>query len=164
MGSTGWSFEKGVYTEGNESLPNPGRGWYQVFSFAAEVPIDESELHWSVNPQEQLAFVQLDIGKFRDLPISEEALSNIGRILRFFRSQKQEVILRVVYDKVGKAIEKEPSFLSRVKEHIRQIGPIIEENANTIYTTQGIFVGNWGEMHGSKFLKQETMIDLINTF
>jgi hypothetical protein len=117
-----------------------------------------------VNPKDQLAFVQFDIGRFRDLPISESALINLDRILRFFRSHRQEVILRVVYDRIGKAIEKEPSFFSRVKEHIMQIGPVLEANATAIYTTQGVFVGNWGEMHGSKFLKQENLVELVHTF
>jgi hypothetical protein len=163
-GNSTWIFEKETFREGTMFLPNPGRGWYQVYAFDAAVPINENEMQWSVSRLEQLVFVQLDIGSFRNQPISEEALQNTDRILRFFRREKKEVILRVVYDTVGKGIEKEPSFLSQVKEHIRQLGEILEKNANAIYTTQGVFVGNWGEMHGSKFLKQETLKDLIKTF
>jgi hypothetical protein len=163
-GNDTWVFEKEVFKETAVFLPNPGRGWYQVYAFDAAIPIDENELQWSVSKQEQLIFMQLDIGRFRSQPISEEALSNIERIFNFFRREKKEVILRVVYDTIGRGIEKEPSFLSQVKDHIWQIGPIIERNANVIYTTQGVFVGNWGEMHGSKFLKQETLKDLIHTY
>ena len=41
---------------------------------------------------------------------------------------------------------------------------VLNEHKKAIYLMQGIFVGNYGEMHGSKFLGQEDFMTLLNTF
>ena len=47
---------------------------------------------------------------------------------------------------------------------MEQVGPVLNEHKKAIYLMQGIFVGNYGEMHGSKFLGQEDFMTLLNTF
>jgi hypothetical protein len=158
-----WIFQKTSYVESDDPLPNPGRGYYSIHSFPVQEPVREEELRSGICKEHQLALVRLDIGAYRDRPIEEAALENIRRILAVFRREKQEVILRTVYDTAGRGMEKEPPFLAGVVEHIGQLGPVFRENRDVIYTLQGVFVGNWGEMHGSRFLKGETLRLLLET-
>ena len=46
-------------------------------------------------------------------------------------------------------------------EHIRQTAPIMKKNSDIILTTQGIFVGSWGEMHTSRYINPENIADII---
>lgn len=68
-------------------------------------------------------------------------------------------------------MENEPSSIKIVKSHMKQLGSIICEHMGEkkslpgkILVHQGLFVGSWGEMHGSKFLTEARMKELSDTF
>ncbi len=68
-------------------------------------------------------------------------------------------------------MENEPSSIKIVKSHMKQLGSIICERMSKkeslpgkILVHQGLFVGSWGEMHGSKFLTEARMKELSDTF
>ena len=98
--------------------------------------------------------VRFDIGAFRGMSLSEEALEYADEILKCFHSRGKEIILRVLYDTQGKGMEREPTLFSIVLTHMRQLGAVVRAYESDILITQGLFIGNWGEMHGSKFLDQ----------
>lgn len=49
-----------------------------------------------------------------------------------------------------------------IETHIRQIAPLINEYADTIFCVQGLFVGDYGEMHDSAFVNDADMSALLN--
>ena len=159
----GWTLQKSCYKETTQPLYNPGCGWYQIYSFAAGQQVDIQELKWCICREETLALVLIDIGAFADQPITKEALENIETILSFFAKQEKDMILRITYDREGKGLEKEPNSLAMIVHHRKQLGDIIPKYAKHIFIIQGLFVGNWGEMHGSKFLSDEKMQQLAST-
>ena len=93
--------------------------------------------------------VRFDIGAFRGMSLSEEALEYADEILKCFHSRGKEIILRVLYDTQGKGMEREPTLFSIVLTHMRQLGAVVRAYESDILITQGLFIGNWGEMHGS---------------
>lgn len=137
---------------------NPARGWYRVYSFDVNEGINEEEMKHCIDQRERLALVMADIGCCRTSPLSSKMLFNIREIFSFFKKNGMEMILRVVYDREGKGVLKEPPLLSMVLEHIEQVGGIIKEYSGAIHTLQGVFVGNWGEMHGSRYLNRHITI------
>ena len=154
--------------ESSAPLYNPGCGWYHVYTFEAAPPADGRPVEQEVwldeaCLEEQLALVLIDIGAFRAESISEEALLHIRRIFAFFRRADKQMILRFVYDRQGKGQEREPALFSLVKRHMEQLGTCIREYAEDILVVQGVFVGNWGEMHGSRFLDDDSMCMLMQT-
>lgn len=183
--------KKADYSESREPLGNPGCGWYHVYSFEVEagqdpaasvvsatageagsLPVasevrdmaDEVRGYLSaVSEGEQLALVRMNIGAFRDKELSAGALLYIEKILGVFRENGKQMILRIAYDTEGKGLAREPLILNLVKRHIEQLGVLIERYAEDILVVQGILVGNWGEMHGSKFLSAYSMTELMNT-
>lgn len=146
------SFQKGDLTETAEIFSNPARGWYQIHSFAVDQEPDWEELARCLGPEDTLAMVLLDIGGYRDRDLDGEATDRIRRILRFFAERKYDCILRAVYDRAGKAAEREPSFFEQVLAHLRQVLAAAGEVPGSVFVYQGVLVGNWGEMHGSRFL------------
>lgn len=166
--ASGLVFQRAQLLESADSLHNPGCGWYHVYTFQAqpseEFPSVEEEV-WldEACREEVLALVLVDIGAFRAGELSGEALDHISRILDFFRENRKQMILRLVYDRVGKGMMNEPSSRQLVKRHMEQIGGILRPYAAHILVIQGIFVGNWGEMHGSKFLDADSLCELLHT-
>ena len=125
-----WEFSQEVLEEGEEILyENPERGWYEIYTFPVEEKIDPQELKWSLHEQETLALVLLDLQKFREKPLDEQAIYNIKTILYFFASHKKDVILRPVYDREGKGLEAEPESFELVLTHLIQIGEVLEKRS-----------------------------------
>ncbi len=137
-----------------KDVRNPGRGWYRIYTYT----LGESEncdLPPVLYEGESLALVLINIGAYRDGPITEKGLSTIEHILSAFAESNVDMILRIVYDTQGKGIENEPASFSQVTAHVRQIGAVLLKYAEYISVFQGLFVGSWGEMHTSKFLSEK---------
>lgn len=149
------------FTEVTVERKNPARGWYQIFTFWAEQEPDWEELGWCIQSQDALALVLINIGHYQDKDLEEADLNRIRKILRFFQENKQDVILRIVYDHEGKAMEKEPFFFAQVLRHLEQVGTILQEFAELIFVFQGVLIGNWGEMHTSRFLRRDKLEKMI---
>lgn len=154
-------FNSSEFCEITDDLNNPFRGWYQIYPFCAEKETDFGELIWCLRKEETCAMALIDIGAYKDRDLDETALGHIHQILGFFDEQKKDIILRVVYDREGKGAEHEPSLISQIIAHIKQLEPLIQEYRRRIVFFEGMLVGNWGEMHGSRFLAANNML-LLN--
>ncbi len=153
-------FQKANLFETTDTLNNPARGWFQLFSFLAHETPDFERIKWCSTSNSTFALVIINIGAFQDEPLSEEALQNIREILRFFVKKEFDIILRVTYDHEGYALEREPFFFAQVKEHLAQISVIVKEFQEFIFIYQGMLIGNWGEMHTSKFVTPPRLKEL----
>lgn len=154
-------FQKNSLHESLEQIKNPGRGWYRIYTYdlAQELP----ELYIACE-EETIALLLIDIGAFKNEHIPESALVYLEKILRFFKKNEKKVILRPVYDTTGHGMEREPGTLQIVKEHMQQLGEVIERYAENILVVQGIMIGDWGEMHGSKFLSDKHLKELTKEY
>lgn len=159
-GKVKFDFQKADLTEKAEELKNPGRGWYEIYPFQIEEEPDLRRLSWCAENSDTIALVLLDIGAYQKKALDDKALENMRSILHFFAENQYDVILRVVYDRHGKAAEREPFFYGQVKEHLKQLMPVVKEFEQTIFVYQGMLIGNWGEMHTSRFLSPTKLKEL----
>lgn len=157
-----WKFRSEKLEESRQALLNPARGWYSVYTFCVEQKIKPEELKWSLREDETVALVLLDIVAFRDRPLDIQALDNIRDILRFFEDYKKDVVFRPVYDREGKGQQHEPEDFSLVLTHLRQIGELLSVERYSVFVFQGLLVGSWGEMHTSRYLSEDCLIQLWN--
>lgn len=154
--------------ESTRALKNPVCGWYHIYTFDLS---NKSFLYIDCE-EEELVLLIIDIHAFRGCEqIPKEALEYFSSILTFFEQHDKGIILRIVYDTKGRGMENEPSSIKIVKSHMKQLGSIICEHMSKkeslpgkILVHQGLFVGSWGEMHGSKFLIEARMKELSDTF
>ena len=158
----GRSFHKAKYTESTEILCNPDRGFYQMFTIIVGVENDYDEFEACLVPTERLVFLMVDISLYREEDLPPDALMEIRRAIFFFKERNKDVILRVVYDHQGNALIYEPSLFGQVKSHMVQIAELLASCHQEIFVYQGLLVGNWGEMHTSKFVSKSTMRELVN--
>lgn len=165
----GREFIRADYRESSIRLQNPGCGWYHVYTFTGKPPADGRGVRdetWLDEEcrEERLALVLIDIGDYRSSAIPDEALIHIEEIFMFFRQEDKQMILRFAYDIRGEALMREPSDIALVKQHMEQLGSILCRYAEDILVIQGILVGNWGEMHGSRFLDEISLRSLVRTW
>lgn len=160
-----WSHNSGrfipeKFLESIEELGNPARGWYQIYTFQGDVPFEPEETRWCLKTGEALVLVLVDISAYQKVAIDNAGLQNIRNILEWFGQQGKDVILRVVYDREGKGMEREPSQFELVKTHLEQIAGILRTLEKPIFLYQGLLVGSWGEMHSSRYLVKERLVQL----
>ncbi len=155
-----WNFEQSDLRETTEAFINPARGWYQIYTFPADEEPDFEEQKWCLNREDTLALVLIDIGHFRAKNLDSQVLERICRILSFFAENRYDCIVRAVYDHEGRALVREPVDFAVVQAHLRQIGGVIALSAPSVFVFQGMLLGNWGEMHGSRFLDTRRMAEL----
>lgn len=144
--------KKAKFIEIADEITNPERGWYQIHTFKLGEEIDLTDHEYTLNSTDTLALVLIDISAYRDRKLDDVALRGLRRIFDFFRDYRLDMIVRVVYDTIGRCMETEPEEESIVIEHMSQLGPILSEYAGEVFVYQGLLIGNWGEMHSSKFL------------
>lgn len=147
-----WNFQKADLQEEKRKLENPSRGWYRIYTFEVEKAPDFQPMLWCDLEGDTLVMVILNIGAYKEKALDEQGLEHIREILRFFAKKQYEIILRITYDHEGKALEREPFFFSTVTGHLKQLIPVWNEYCEHIFVYQGLLIGNWGEMHTSRFL------------
>ena len=140
------------FVETGDEIINPDRGWYQIHTFKLGDDFTMKDREYTLNSTDTLAFLLIDISKYRTMPLDELAVSQLRMIFNFFRDYRLDMIVRVVYDTVGRCMETEPDDESVITGHMNTLGPILKEYSGEIYVYQGLLIGNWGEMHSSKFL------------
>ncbi|MBO7698593.1 MAG: DUF4832 domain-containing protein, partial [Erysipelotrichaceae bacterium] len=67
------------------------------------------------------------------------------------RKTEKHLIVRFLYDTDGHARDSEPEDIDIIYTHMDQLSDVLKENEDIIYTLQGLLIGNWGEMNGSRF-------------
>ncbi|MBR6665462.1 MAG: DUF4832 domain-containing protein [Lachnospiraceae bacterium] len=147
-----WNFQKADLREIKGKLENPSRGWYRIYTFEVEKTPDFQPMLWCDLEGDTLVMIILNIGAYKEKALDEQGLEHIREILRFFAKKQYEIILRITYDHEGKALEREPFFFSVVTGHMQQLIPVWKEFCEHIFVYQGLLIGNWGEMHTSRFL------------
>lgn len=146
--------------ECSTAVRNPGCGWYHLYTFDAA---KTDEPLYVACEEEELVLLRIGIGAFTSGAIPQESMEWIRKILTFFQDRQKGMILRFAYDLEGKGLEHEPGSMKTVQEHMRQIGEVIREFSEDVYAVQGILIGNWGEMHGSRYLTPGGFQTLVRT-
>lgn len=146
------NFIPALLQESTQACANPGCGWYRIVYFDAAECLTNQIDQAGQNKNYVLELVVIDIGGFRDQDLTEEGSAHIRGILEWYRRIGLQIVLRVVYDRIGKAPEREPFLFRQVQRHMQQVAEILKEYRDVIFIYQGVLVGNWGEMHTSKYL------------
>ena len=145
------------FHESDRVLLNPNRGFYHMHGFV----ISDEETDYRENlayrycrdTETALTMMEINLQNYRSGDISQAGLDNIERLLDTLERTDKQWILRVLYDWDGVNEQVEPEKLEIILRHMEQIGPLLKEHRASIFTLQGLFIGNWGEMNGTKFLE-----------
>lgn len=147
-----------------ETPGNPYRGMYTICRIHADSLLLEGEgvrIDDFRPPQGQsLILLEINLVHFREGPLSDLALQNISFVLAHLGKCGVQLILRFLYDWDGQGALHEPALLDTILGHMGQLSPILKQHGPTIYILQGLFIGSWGEMHGTRFSSPSCLIAL----
>ena len=147
--------ENAIYTESGKELDNPNRGFYLIYSV---VPSEEGEtfsqkvLERLAEDERTLAMIQINLRNYTEGAISEKGLQSIEEVFRILSGYEKQYLVRFLYDWDGNNKETEPQDVEIILTHMRQLDYIFREYEDIIFVQQGLFIGNWGEMNGTKHL------------
>ena len=148
--------------ETTAKLRCPERGFYSILRFMAEEKTVLPDIAL-LNPNDTLVLIEINLKNYSDRALSERALSGINGLFQMLRNTGSGLIVRFLYDWSGKNMLTEPKSVDIITGHMKQLGSVIRENADIIYILQGLFVGNWGEMHGSRYIRGDYLKRLYAT-
>lgn len=147
----------------DRALNNPYQGWYQIFGYGLsdETPPDRTSIEKTAAAYPyELVLLEINLKNYRTRAISEAGLSQLEDILSLWQSHGKQMILRFLYDWNGTAKETEPEDISVILNHMDQTAAVFNEYKDCVYLLQGIYAGDYGEMHGSDYLSVEAMCQL----
>lgn len=149
------------FEESSRSLENPNRGFYYIYGFYIKDEqtdyVQQVQEKFEKDTETKLSMIQINLQEYRDRPITEEGLANIRALFEALKKIDKHWIVRFLYDWHGENEEKEPEKIDIILTHMEQVGDILREYHNQIFTLQGLFIGNWGEMNGTRYTDRESM-------
>lgn len=150
-----------VFEESARPLQNPNRGFYRIYNFYIT---DESEDYacqvdslYSGDDETTLALIEVNLKEYRSKDISPDGLKNIDALFRALSGRGKRLIVRFLYDWEKKNLLTEPGSLDRILRHMDQLKEILCRYADQIFTLQGLFIGDWGEMHNTRYHSAEDL-------
>ena len=160
------------YTESNEDFPNPERGFYRYAETYAKfyelLTVNQLKAWRGLELADDgnykiystIVYRGITLEGFTNKPLTDELLENIKKDFSTAREAGVKLILRFSYNinpKSGTCPEGFicPPYKDASKEmvlnHIAQLKPLLQENADIICCMQMGFVGMWGENYYSDF-------------
>lgn len=154
-----------AFSESTKYLANPYQGFYHIIRYILSddpSPADGAS-YQTDSYTAPLALLEINLKNYRTTEISEAGLSQLHDILTAWSQSPSntKLILRFLYDWDGLALATEPESLGLILTHMDQVSAPVNQHRGSIYIMQGIFIGNWGEMHHSRFMDETSVKTLI---
>lgn len=153
--------ENEIFTESSRELHNPNRGFYNLYSF--QITDEKQDYTRTVSALVQqdtdtkLTLVQICLKAYRQSVITEEGLANIEALFEMLAALDKQLIVRFTYDMDGQNEMYEPESMDIILTHMEQLAYIFREYSEKIFSLQGLFIGNWGEMNGTRYSSEEDL-------
>lgn len=136
------------FTESNEPVLNPERGFYGGASDirSASSPVSYSAARAVRTSGMSLMYVGFYLTDFMSGDISDAYLNMIRTSLDNIRQAGIKVVLRFAYQN-NEDSKPWDAPVDVVLRHVEQLKPILQDNADVIFILQAGFVGVWGEWY-----------------
>ncbi|MDR0692260.1 MAG: DUF4832 domain-containing protein [Prevotellaceae bacterium] len=135
------------YTATDALFPNPERGFYKYSDCnlgTGAGALSESVLKGYRANNITLIFRYFYLKNFRNSPLSAKALEDFDKDMQTIRKAGAKCVLRFAYTS---AISEPDAPLNIITQHLDQLKPYLEKNADVIAVMQAGFIGAWGEWY-----------------
>jgi Domain of unknown function (DUF4874)/Domain of unknown function (DUF4832) len=139
-----------TFTESTANYANPERGWSRwLTDDFVKVAASDAKAMYDAQITMGYAIVRLDA--FKDKAIPSTYLTQLQTAFDTVRANGVKVVLRFAYNyPSGTVLTTDTDApLNIVQQHITQLKPLLEKNADVITVWQAGFIGLWGEGHTS---------------
>ena len=152
------------YKATTAAIANPERGFYKHTETTATnyIPLDESELvSYRLKNNNTLVLRIFYLEKFLNAPIDAKYLNAIKTDFATIRKAGLKCIVRFAYTRTTNGQRDASKKL--MLQHIAQLQPLFEANADVIALVQAGFIGTWGEwFYTTHFGMAPTSTDYAN--
>lgn len=136
---------RGSFSESQETLSNPDRGFY--------IQVNTRQLSKITEAAEDVRVILLaydieDYARKEDIP--KEKLNELRDALLMAKKEHLGIVFRAAYG-FHKDV-KEPKELKNIRRHIKQICDELNDYAEELLVVQAGMLGEYGEWHSSRFL------------
>lgn len=152
------------FRESARELRNPGRGFYNLYRYEIT---DEKVNYWQLvqemykgDENTTLSLVEINLQKYREGEISEAGMGNMEALFQALGDLDKQLIVRFMYDWDGENEKYEPETIDIILRHMEQVEDVLREASGQIFIVQGLFIGNWGEMNGTKYFGDDDLFRL----
>lgn len=121
-------------------MPNPERGWVQQIDI-----FDDGDVEYVQSLGIALGNARIRLDDYRDQSLPTAFLDDLAAGFDRVRAAGLQLVIRFQYNDGDGG----DASLARILEHIGQLAPVLQANADVIATVQAGFIGAWGEWHGS---------------
>lgn len=153
-----------TFTESAKELRNPGRGFYNIYRFRiTDEKADFGRQVWELLQNDEstrLSLIEINLQSYRTDRISREGIDNIKNLFWALRDFDKLLIVRFLYDWDGRNAQYEPNTIDIILGHMEQLEGVLQEACRQIFTLQGLFIGNWGEMNSTRYSKDKDLLRL----
>lgn len=136
------------YEAGNQTIQNPGCGFY------VQIKSDRKDKIERYEEDTKLFLLTLDLYECRSSEIPRYMLRELEEFLEEARTRNVTCIFRAAYG-FEKETSNDADSLERIEAHVCQIAPILNAYKDRIICVQAGMLGPWGEWHSSRYLKGE---------
>lgn len=142
--------EHQVYSESEDVIANPERGFYSVFEFdsATDSPMAVKTIQTTRLQNKTIIYNGYYLTDYMESDIAPEFLDLIRANMQALRTGGAKCVLRFAYKSDQAAIhipwDPTPEWVAR---HIQSIKPVLQEYGDVILCFQAGFVGVWGEWY-----------------
>lgn len=151
--------------ESNEELKKPYCGFYHLYGYTLSEDGTGQAVTWCnnmlKNDTQSIVLLEINLRNYSDKALTDRALGQLGAIFSAFSTAKKQIILRFLYDWDGKAPETEPDSLRLIQSHMYQVASVVNRYSSHIFLMQGVFTGDCGEMHNTKYGTNEDITSLM---
>jgi hypothetical protein len=135
------------YTASDAKFPNPERGFYKYSDCnlgTGTGALSEATLKGYRENNITLIFRYFYLKNFRSSPLSAQALNDFDKDMQTIRKAGAKCVLRFAYTS---AMDEPDAPFSIISQHLDQLKPYLEKNADVIAVMQAGFIGAWGEWY-----------------
>jgi hypothetical protein len=144
------TWQRAAFSESNAVIKNPERGFWiylsEDFLTITDAGIAGVQTTW---PDVSLGYAYVRLDAYRNQTLPQSFFDTLNTKLAIIRARGMKLILRFSYNNGGASPAGDDAPLARVQEHITQLAPIVQSNADIVYVWQGGFIGAYGEQHSS---------------
>jgi hypothetical protein len=135
-----------LFQESKENFANPERGFYSQRTTGRMSGLEKLREQGAT-----LVLVEMDLRGFKEKELTRGKLDELRKTLATAREAGLKVIFRAAYGFTDRDYRTDPKDLRRIIGHVKQIGAVLRENADTLLAVQAGFLGPWGEWHDSNW-------------
>lgn len=153
--------------ESREEIKTPYCGFYHLYGYTLSEDGTGEAVMWChnmlKNDTQSIVLLEINLRNYSGQELTEKALGQLGAIFSAFSASGKQIILRFLYDWDGKAPETEPDSRQLIQTHMKQTASVVNRYSSHIFLMQGVFTGDCGEMHNTKYGTNEDIAVLMNT-